>query len=221
MQFKKITFTFIFTALLIMQGQSQDLPLTDIETSKPLKTDTDYKYFIRTSYYGFTNWLNVGIAPNIYFYELHLGKKIDSKNEIGIKMARVKLFQPLGIQAWNVDLNSNSEWFPGRIEEYGIGFFYQRKLWKGLYASIEAVPYLKVFLDEKDQKIENGFRFYTSYHVGYHIPLFKNRMFIAPQIHCNYWPINSKGPEGFREKSEKHNNYFLFEPNLYIGINFN
>lgn len=219
MQLKKITATFVFTVLLIIQAQSQDTSSANKETNKPSKTD--YKYFIRTSYYGFTNWLKVGIAPNIYFYELHLGKEIDSKNKIGIKLSRVKAFQPLGIQAWDLDLNSDSEWFDGRIEEYGVGAFYQRNLWKGLYASVEAMPYLKVFLDENDQKLENGFRFYTSLHLGYHIPLFKNRMFIEPQIHCNYWPINSKGPAGFREQVEKHDNYFLFEPNIYIGINFN
>lgn len=90
-----------------------------------------------------------------------------------------------------------------------------------MYASVEIMPFLKVFLDKNDTKIENGFRLYTSYHIGYHIPLFKNRMFIEPQIHSQYWPINSKGPTGFREKVKKHDNYFLFEPNLYIGIKFN
>ena len=29
-----------------------------------------------------------------------------------------------------------------------------------------------------------------------------------------------KAPQGFEEKESKWNNYFLFEPNLYIGVNF-
>jgi len=218
MQLKQIIFTSILV-LSSIQAQSQD------STRKNMGADnvsnTNYNYFIRSSYYSFTNWLKVGEAPNIYFYELHLGKEIDSKNKVGLKLARVKLFQPLGIQPWDLDLNSKSEWFSGRIEEYGAGAFYQRKLWKGLYASVEVMPFLKVFLDENDKKIENGFRLYTSCHIGYHIPLFNNRMFIEPQIHSQYWPINSKGPEGFKEKVEKHDNYFLFEPNIYIGIKFN
>lgn len=219
MQFKKITLTFIFTVLLIAQSKGQNTPQLNQDTGKV--ATTEYKYFIRTSYYSFTNWLKVGEAPNIYFYELHLGKEIDSMNKVGIKLARVKLFQPLGIQAWDLDLNSKSEWFSGRIEEYGAGAFYQRKLWKGLYASVEVLPFLKVFLDEEDRKIEYGFRLYTSFHIGYHIPLFNNRMFIEPQIHSQYWRINSKGPTGFKEQVEKHDNYFLFEPNIYIGIKFN
>lgn len=219
MQLKKIICTFILAILLSIQAKSQGTAPIISETDETSKVD--YKYFIRTSYYSFTNWLKAGETPNIYFYELHLGKEIDPKNKVGVKLARVKLFQPLGIQHWDLDLNSKSEWFSGRIEEYGAGAFYQRKLWKGMYASVEIMPFLKVFLDKNDTKIENGFRLYTSYHIGYHIPLFKNRMFIEPQIHSQYWPINSKGPTGFREKVKKHDNYFLFEPNLYIGIKFN
>ena len=200
-------------------AQSKQQASTQVtQADKPSKKD--YKYFALTSYYSFTNWLQVGNAPNIHMYELHLGKRIDSKNIIGVKMATMKLFEPLGIQAWNPNILQESEWFSGRIQEYGVGVFYQRTLWKGLYASIEVMPMLKVFLDENNNKIENGFRLYSSYHLGYYIPLFKNRLFIKPQIHCNYWPINSKGPEGFKEQVEKHDNYFLFEPNIYIGINF-
>jgi hypothetical protein len=93
-------------------------------------------------------------------------------------------------------------------------------LWKGLFASIEILPLLKTYLDESNKKIDNGFKLYTTYHLGYHIPLFKGRLFIEPQIHCNYWPIDTNIPQGFKEKESKWNNYFLFEPNLYIGVNF-
>ena len=93
-------------------------------------------------------------------------------------------------------------------------------IWKGLFAAVEILPQLKTYLDENDKKIDTGFKLYTSYHLGYHISLFKNRMFIEPQIHCNYWPIDTKAPHGFKEIDDAWNNYLLFEPNLTIGINF-
>lgn len=219
MQFKEVTFVFVFAVLMTAQSFGQNT--LSVSQGDDIEPTTEHNYFIRTSYYGFTNWLKVGEAPNIYFYELHVGKRFDDKNKAGVKLARVKLFQPLGIQHWDLDLESTSEWFPGRIEEYGVGAFYQRNLWKGLYASVEVMPFLKTFVDFDDNKLGNGFRLYTSWHIGYHIPLFNNRMFIEPQIHSQYWPINSPGPDGFRAQSEKHDNYFLFEPNLYIGFNFN
>jgi len=114
-----------------------------------------------------------------------------------------------------------SEFYPGRIKERGIGITYQRMLWKGLFASVEVLPLQKNYLDENSIKIDVGFKLYTSYHLGYHIALFKGRVYIEPQIHCNYWPIDTEAPQGFREKdSDWNNNYVLFEPNLHIGVFF-
>ena len=177
------------------------------------------KYYVSTSYLCFTNWIG---AENLSMYELFVGYRITPKDLIGIKVVTWQLWQPLGIPLSNPALLSDSqeEWYPGRLREYGIGARYQRFIWNGLFASIEVVPMKKIFLDENNKKIGSGFRLYTSYHLGYHFSFLKNKLFIEPQIHCNYWPINSEGPQGFKEKEEKWNNYFLFEPNLYIGLNF-
>lgn len=93
-------------------------------------------------------------------------------------------------------------------------------IWKGLFAQVEIMPMCKLFLDEKGSEIDDGFRLYTSYHAGWRFELWGGRVFLEPQIHCNYWPVNSKGPAGFAELEEKWDDYFLFEPNLYIGIYF-
>ncbi len=80
---------------------------------------------------------------------------------------------------------------------------------------------IKKYLNTDNEKIDGGLRLYASFHVGYYIPLLKNRLYIQPQIHCNYWPVNTKSPDGFIQQDLKwNNNYFLFEPNLYIGVNF-
>ena len=108
----------------------------------------------------------------------------------------------------------------GKLSECGIGVTYQRTLWKGLFATVEVLPLYKTYLDENSTEIGDGFKLYTTFHAGYHIQLFKNRMFIEPQIHCNYWPIDTEAPQNFQERESKWNNFFLFEPNLYIGVNF-
>jgi hypothetical protein len=154
-------------------------------------------------------------------YEFHFGYKPSPKSRIEIKAATWRLFEPMGIPMTDPLLQKESEWYPGKIRESGIGATYQRFLWKGLYAQIEILPLWKVYLDENKKKIMDGFKLYISYHLGYHVPIFKNRMFLEPQIHCNYWPIDTKGPEDFEEKELKwNNNYFLFEPNIFIGVNF-
>lgn len=197
-------------------ANSQQSEGNDIRRANAPVPANAHSFFVRSTYLSFTNW----IGENIDMYELHFGYRITSRDIIGVKAATWKLFEPMGIQMWDPNLMKKKEWFTGRIREYGVGPVYQRMLWKGLYASIEVMPMLKIFRDENQKKVDEGFRLYTSYHLGYHLSIFGNRLFVEPQVHCNYWPINSKGPEGFKEKEAKHDNFFLFEPNLYIGVNF-
>jgi hypothetical protein len=177
------------------------------------------KYYVSTSYLSFTNWIGV---ENIAMYELFVSYRPTSKDIIGIKAVTWHLYQPLGIPLWDPALLSETdeEWYSGRLRESGIGFRYQRFLWKGMFAALEVVPMHKKFIDENKKKVGTGFRLYTSYHLGYHFSFMKDRVFIEPQLHCNYWPIDSKGPQGFKVKEAKWNNYFLFEPNMYIGMKF-
>jgi len=182
------------------------------------KSIPDYKFSVSTPWLTFSNWEQE--KTNIHHYEFHFKYKLTPKDKIGVKVSTWKLFAPMGIPLWDPHIMKESEFYPGRLRETGLGVSYQRMIWKGLFTTVEILPQLKTYLDENKIKIGNGFKLYTSYHVGYHIPLFKNRMFIEPQIHCQYWPIDTNTPQSFRVLDKKWNNYFLFEPNVYIGMNF-
>jgi hypothetical protein len=213
---KKLISTTLMIAMLATIAFSQN-PSQKVRRNAN-ETVPFYKFSVSTTYLTFDNF-----GPeetNVHMYEFHFGYKITSKDVIGIKVATWKLFEPMGIPFWDPLLMKESEFYPGRLRESGIGVTYQHTLWKGLFTSIEILPLLKTYLDENNRKIGNGFKFYTTYHLGYHIPLFKGRLFLEPQIHCNYWPIDTNIPQGFKEKESKWNNYFLFEPNLFIGVNF-
>lgn len=203
-------------ALFALQAFSQNPTQTKMLVTKAAVPD--YKFSVNTTWLSLVNFGNE--ATNTHHYELHAKFSITPKDKIGIKVATWKLFAPMGIP-WGPYLMNESEFFPGRISEKGVGITYQRFLWKGLYASVEVLPLWKTYLNEKKNNLGSGFKLYTTYHLGYHLSLFKNRIFIEPQVHCNYWPVDSKGPEGFENLETKwKNNYFLFEPNLYIGIKF-
>lgn len=194
------------------------LASTAFGQEKIKSADRICKFSVSTTYLTFTNFGDE--KTNTHHIEFHAGYKLTPKDKIGIKVASWQLFAPMGIQLWDPLFRKESEFFPGRLSEKGVGVTYQRMLWKGLYGSIEVLPLFKTYLDEEKNKKGDGFKLYTSYHLGYHIPLFHNRAFIEPQVHCNYWPVDTKAPSGFAEKESKWLNYFLFEPNLYIGINF-
>ena len=211
MKTKSITTALLFAlSFTSMFGQNQ--------TKQNSETSSKRKFSVSTTYLSLVNFGEE--KTNTHHYEFHFGYKLTSKDRIGIKLATWKMFAPMGMPMQEQIKFDENNFYPGRLRESGIGVTYQRLLWKGLFATVEALPQLKTYTDENDKKIGNGFKLYTSYHLGYHISFFKNRMFVEPQIHCQYWPIDTNTPQGFKEKESNWNNYFLFEPNLYIGFKF-
>lgn len=160
---------------------------------------------------------------NTKHIELHFKRKLNSRDIVGLKFATWRLFQPMGILWWDglLDkIDSESEFYPGYLRETGLGVSYQRMLWKGLFATVEVLPQYKTYLDTNNSKLGNGFKLYTSYHLGYHLSFGKNkRFFIEPQIHCQNWVFDTKAPSEFKALDDKWRKYFLFEPNLYFGVN--
>jgi len=177
-----------------------------------------YKFSVSSPWHSFLNFGKK--ETNTQHYELHFKYRITPKDKIGIKIATWKLFQPLGMPILDAIDMDESEFYNGRIRENGVGVTYQRMIWKGIFGTVEILPQLKTYLDVNDEKIQNGFKLYTSYHLGYHISLFKDRIFLEPQVHCQYWPIDTNTPQEFTDADGKWNNYLLFEPNIYIGVNF-
>ena len=202
-----ILFALSFTSIF---GQNQ--------TNQSSETSTERQFSVSTTYLSFVNFGEE--KTNTHHYELHFGYELTPKDRIGIKLATWKMFAPMGMPMQEQLKFDENNFYPGRLRESGIGVTYQRMLWKGLFATVEVLPQLKTYIDNNNKKIGNGFKLYTSYHLGYHISFFKDRVFVEPQIHCQYWPIDTNTPQGFKDKESNWNNYFLFEPNLYIGFNF-
>lgn len=213
---KKLISTTIMIAVFATMAFSQELKETKGEAAKdgvPAR-----KFSVSTTWLSFANFGDE--KTNTHHYELHFKYKLTEKDIIGIKVSTWKLFAPMGIPIVDAIKMEESTFFPGRLKESGIGVTYQRFLWKGLFVSAEILPLYKTYLDEEKNEIGNGFKLYTTWHMGYHIPLFKNRMFIEPQVHCNYWPVDTNTPQSFQAEESKWNNYVLFEPNIYIGFKF-
>ncbi|MEP2771986.1 MAG: hypothetical protein ABJH05_07540 [Fulvivirga sp.] len=161
---------------------------------------------------------------SVQHLELHVKRNLDNKNIIGVKLAHFRLFQPMGITWWDGLLDkieSESEYYPGHVRTFGVGLTYQRMLWKGLFGTVEVLPQFQTYLDLDGNKIKNGFKLYTSYHLGYHIAFGKKKhFFIEPQINCMLWTSDNNAPAGFKELDDKWRNYFLLEPQIYLGWNF-
>ncbi|WP_456462916.1 hypothetical protein [Reichenbachiella sp.] len=193
------------------------------------KAEVAYKWRVSLPYFIITDRIGKNFGDwdartSTQMIELHVKRNLDNKNIIGLKLATWRLFQPMGIQWWDglLDkLETESEFYPGHVRESGIGITYQRMLWKGLFATVEVLPQFQTYLDLDGNKLGNGFKLYNSYHLGYYFALGKKkRWFIEPQVHCQHWMFDNNAPDGFKELDDKWANYFLFEPNIYVGFNF-
>ena len=190
------------------------------------KTEVDSKWRVSIPYF-----VPEGLIENKWndhtstqHLELHVKRNLDDKNIVGLKFAHFRLFQPMGITWWDGLLDkieSESEYYPGHVRTMGVGFSYQRMLWKGLFATGEILPQYLTYLDLEGNKVGNGFKLYTSYHVGYHVAFGKKKhFFLEPQVNCMLWTSDNNAPEGFKELNDKWRNYFLLEPQIYLGWNF-
>lgn len=198
-----------------------------IKSVESIETEVDYKYRVSVPYYLLTETFIGGEwddRKSTQHIEFNVKRNLDNKNIIGLKFASWRLFQPMGITWWDglLDkLDTGTEFYPGHLREIGIGVTYQRMLWKGLFATAEILPQYQTYLDLDGNKLANGFKLYNSYHLGYHIAFGKKkRIFIEPQVHCQHWMFDNDAPDGFKELDAKWRRYFLFEPNLYIGVKF-
>lgn len=185
------------------------------------KTEQDSTY--RKFYVGSTFAMLGNFIPNDPnppdFVQLNFGYRITPKDVISIEAKTWKYAWPLGIP-YGTSFQSPEEKYPGYIRTFGVAFVYQRFLWKGAYAAVHAMNALQKYVDEDNNKIQNGYQLFMTYRLGYHFQLFKNRFFIEPSVAITHWPINTNVPESFAKLENKWPNYFLFEPGLHFGYKF-
>lgn len=82
------------------------------------------------------------------------------------------------------------------------------------------MPAFQTFVNESGTKIDDGFQVFNTYSVGYHITLFKDRMFFQPSIAITHRPYQSTMPPAFKQVDDRWSRFFYGQPGLHFGINF-
>lgn len=182
------------------------------ETEEKQDSEPQYECFIGSSMFMLGNLLQEE-SPS--YYQLNFGYQFSPKDIIIFEAIIWTYYEPIGIP-WG----SSGEAYPGKVSSYGIGVGYQRFLWKNLYTTIQATPFMQQYHDTEGNKIQNGFQLWLQLRLGYRFEFFKDRFFLEPSVVCNYWPINTNVPESFEDVESEWPSYFLFEPGLHFGFKF-
>jgi hypothetical protein len=184
------------------------------------KQDSTFKkWFVGTSLFVILGNFDTENPPN--FAQLDIGYRLSGKDVIRFSPKTWKYAWPNGIHPFlNKAYKKTEEKFPGYVREFGVTFSYQRFFWKGLYAQLDVMPTYQIFANEKGKRIDNGFQLFNSYRIGYHIKLFKDKLFFQPSICVTHRASHTQLPEGFKQLDDKWSKFIFPEPGLNIGFNF-
>lgn len=182
--------------------------------------DSTYKkWFVGTSLFVFMGNFDRENPPN--FAQLDLGYRISGKDIIRLSPKTWKYAWPNGIHPFlNKAYKKPEEKFPGYVREIGITASYQRFLWKGFYAQLDVMPTWQIFVNNNGNKIKDGFQVFNSYRAGYHIKLFKDKLFFQPSVCMTHRFYHTPLPDGFKQLDDKWSKFVFPEPGLNIGFNF-
>ena len=182
------------------------------------KADSTYRrWFVGSTLFVLGNFDKVD-PPN--FAQINLGYRITGKDVISLELKTWKYSFPLGINPfYNKQYGKQEEKYPGNIRDIGFAIAYQRYFWKGLYAAVHVMPAWQTYKNENGNKMGNSFMIFNTYRVGYHIKLFKDRLFFEPSLGIAGRPYQGKMPDAFKQKDDKWPKWTP-EPGLHFGINF-
>jgi hypothetical protein len=176
---------------------------------------TDAKVFVGSSLFLLGNLASTN-APD--FAQLNVGYRKTPKDVFSIEAMTWKYAWPLGIP-YGKSYEAPEEKYPGYVRDIGVALAYQRFLWHGAYAAVHAMNASTRYVDAGGRGIQNGYKLFMTYRLGYHVPLLHHRFFIEPSVAMTHWPINTNVPAAFSALEDKWPNHFLFEPGLHFGYN--
>ncbi|MDR6806917.1 hypothetical protein J2Y45_004109 [Dyadobacter sp. BE34] len=199
-------------ALILMMA----LPL-QIKAQYSKQDSTYRKFFIGSTLFMLANVVPDNNPPQMVY--LNFGYRITGKDVISLEFKTWRYAWPIGIP-YGKSYEAEGEGFPGYIREHGVSLNYQRFLWKGLFAQVDVMPAFQTFVNDDGKKIDKGFQIFNTYSIGYHIKLFKDRLFFQPSIAMTHRPYQSTMPASFKQVDDRWPRVFFLQPGLHFGVNF-
>jgi hypothetical protein len=180
--------------------------------------DSTYKkWFVGSTLFVLGNFDKVD-PPK--FVQLNLGYRITGKDVVSLELKTWEYSFPLGINPfYNKQYGKPEEKYPGHIRDIGFAIAYQRYFWKGFYAAVHVMPAWQKYTNENDTKVGNAFMIFNTYRVGYHIKLFKDKLFFEPSLGIAGRPYQGEMPDAFKQKDDQWSKWTP-EPGLHFGVNF-
>lgn len=112
--------------------------------------------------------------------------------------------------------------YPGYAHNYASILGYRRYFWKNLHAEFQLYPGYTKFFEENENKTYHSFSLFTELRFGYRFDFTIKEL---PLVLNLQWPVGtsvfeSNEPETFRNIRLQDPVFYLFFPNIYLGLRF-
>lgn len=112
--------------------------------------------------------------------------------------------------------------YPGYVQNYSAILAYRFYFWKNLHAEYQLYPGLSVFYDEVADRRYNSFSLFNEFRIGYRFDLQIGKIpfLLCLQLPVGFTLYESNEPESFRSVRKQDPVFYIFIPNIYLGIRF-
>ena len=112
--------------------------------------------------------------------------------------------------------------YPGYIQNYAPILAYRRYFWRGFHAEYQLYPGYSIFHEEAIKKNSQSFTLFTEFRAGYRFNFSIGKLALLLNFQ---WPVGftiyeSNQPESFREINQQDPVFYIFWPNIYLGVRF-
>jgi|GEM_PF-161154 len=180
--------------------------------------DSTFKrYFVGSTLFMLANLVPDNNPPEMTY--LNVGYRITGHDVVSLEFKTWRYGWPIGIP-YGSKFEAEGEGFPGHIREHGVSLNYQRFFRKRWFGQVDVMPAWQTFVDDSDVKIDKGFQVFNTYSIGYHVRLFRDRVFFQPSIAITHRPYQSRMPDAFKQVDDRWPRFFYGQPGLHFGFNF-
>jgi hypothetical protein len=180
--------------------------------------DSTYrKYFVGSTLFMIANAVPDNNPPKMLY--LNVGYRVTRQDVVSLEFKTWRYGWPIGIP-YGKSFEAEGAGFPGYIRERGVSLNYQRFVGTRVFVQADVMPAFQTFVDDNGTTIDDGFQVFNTYSVGYHVKLFKDRMFFQPSIAITHRPYQSTMPAAFKQVDDRWSRFFYGQPGLHFGVNF-
>jgi hypothetical protein len=121
-----------------------------------------------------------------------------------------------------------SETYPKMLEYPGYAvnispiFAYRYYFWRNLHAEYQLYPGYTKYYEKNEDKFYKSFNLFNEFRVGYKFNFRINKLplFVNLQFPVGFTIFDTNEPETFREIRKQDPIFYIFYPNVYLGVRF-